>query len=201
MEGEIMISELLRKSIHLSGLILPVIYFFLDKPTMLIFAGILAGITIAIELVKWIFPGFGNFFFQIFAPLLRTHERKGAITGATYYLISAFLCILFFAKTLAVVCIFFMVLGDLAAALVGKKWGRTKLIGAKSLEGSAACFVVCAAVVCAAIALVKLHPVIGIIGALVATIVELLPFPVDDNLTVPLVSGAVMYFLMQFLAM
>ena len=190
-----MISELLRKSIHLSGLILPVIYFFLDKPTMLIFAGILAGIAIAIELVKWVFPSFGNFFFQIFAPLLRTHERKGAITGATYYLISAFLCILFFAKTLAVVCIFFMVLGDLAAALVGKKWGRTKLIGAKSLEGSAACFVVCVA-----IALVKLHPVIGIIGALVATIVEMLPFPVDDNLTVPLVSGAVMYFLMQFLA-
>ena len=196
MEGEIMISELLRKSIHLSGLILPVIYFFLDKPTMLIFAGILAGIAIAVELVKWVFPSFGNFFFQIFAPFLRTHERKGAITGATYYLISAFLCILFFAKTLAVVCIFFMVLGDLAAALVGKKWGRTKLIGAKSLEGSAACFVVCAA-----IALVKLDPIIGIIGALVATIVEMLPFPVDDNLTVPLVSGAVMYFLMQFLAM
>ena len=191
-----MISELLRKSIHLSGLILPVIYFFLDKPTMLIFAGILAGIAIAIELVKWVFPSFGNFFFQIFAPLLRTHERKGAITGATYYLISAFLCIRFFPKTLAVVCIFFMVLGDLAAALVGKKWGRTKLIGAKSLEGSAACFVVCAA-----IALVKLDPIIGIIGALVATIVEMLPFPVDDNLTVPLVSGAVMYFLMQFLAM
>ena len=195
MEGEIMISELLRKSIHLSGLILPVIYFFLDKPTMLIFAGILAGIAIAIELVKWVFPSFGNFFFQIFAPLLRTHERKGAITGATYYLISAFLCVRFFPKTLAVVCIFFMVLGDLAAALVGKKWGKTKLIGAKSLEGSAACFVVCAV-----IALVKLHPVIGIIGALVATIVEMLPFPVDDNLTVPLVSGAVMYFLMQFLA-
>ena len=102
-----MISELLRKSIHLSGLILPVIYFFLDKPTMLIFAGILAGIAIAIELVKWVFPSFGNFFFQIFAPLLRTHERKGAITGATYYLISAFLCVLFFAKTLAVVCILF----------------------------------------------------------------------------------------------
>ena len=187
-----MIGELLRKSIHLFGLILPVIYFFIDKPTMLIGVGILTGIAVTIELVKWISPRFGDFFFQVFAPMLRRHERRGAMTGATYYMISVFLCILFFAKTLAIVCIFFMVLGDLAAALVGRMWGRTKLLGTKSLEGSAACFVVCAI-----IALVKLNPVIGIIGALVATIVEMLPFPIDDNLTVPLVSGAVMHFLMH----
>ena len=187
-----MLSELLRKSIHLTGLILPVIYFFLDKPTMLIGMGVLTGIALTVELVKRFSPDFGNFFFQVFAPMLRGHERKGAMTGATYYIISTFLCILFFAKTLAIVCIFFMVLGDLAAALIGRMWGKTKLLGTKSLEGSLACFVVCTA-----IALVKLPPVIGIIGALVATIVEMMPVPIDDNLTVPLVSGAVMHFLMQ----
>lgn len=187
-----MLGELLRKGIHLAGLILPVIYLFLDKPTMLICIGMLTGLALAMELVKWLSPRFSEFFFHIFASLLRTHERKGAITGATYYLISAFLCIVFFAKTVAIVCIFFMILGDLAAALVGKMWGRTKLLGKKSLEGSAACFLVCTL-----IALVHLNPVIAIIGALVATIVELLPFPIDDNLTVPLISGAVMHFLMQ----
>ena len=189
--GRSMIAELLRKSIHLSGLILPVIYLFLDKPTMLVLMGILTGAALAVEFVKWCSPHFGKFFSRIFKPLLRSHERKGAMTGATYYLISAFLCILLFAKTIAIVCIFFMILGDMAAALVGKKWGRTKLLGRKSLEGSAACFVVCVA-----IALVKLTPVIAIVGALVATIVELMPFPIDDNLTVPLISGAVMHFLM-----
>ena len=186
-----MLGELLRKSIHLSGLTLPVIYLFLDKPTMLVIIGILTGLALTVELVKWLSPHFGAFFFRIFTPLLRKHERKGAVTGATYYLMSAFLCIFFFAKTLAIVCIFFMVLGDMAAALVGEKWGRTKLLGSKSLEGSAACFIVCVA-----IALVQLNPIIAVIGAFVATVVELIPVPIDDNLTVPLISGAVMHFLM-----
>ena len=183
--------ELLRKSTHLAGLTIPVIYLFLDKPTMLILVGLLTGFAFAVELAKWCSQRFAAFFFRILTPLLRSHERKGAITGATYYLVSAFLCILFFAKVLAIVCIFFMALGDTAAALVGKKWGRTKLLGRKSLEGSTACFIVCVT-----IALVKLNPTIAIIGALVATLVELIPFPIDDNLTVPLISGAVMHFLM-----
>ena len=186
-----MISELLRKSTHLAGLTLPVIYLFLDKPTMLILVGVLTGFAFAVEVVKWLSPGFADLFFRTLAPLLRSHERKGAVTGATYYLVSVFLSILFFAKVLAIVCIFFMIFGDMAAALVGKKWGKTKLLGAKSLEGSAACFIVCVA-----IALVQLNPIIAIIGALVATLVELMPFPIDDNLTVPLISGAVMHFLM-----
>lgn len=187
-----MIEELRRKSIHLSGLILPLIYLFMDKSTMVILAGVLTGVAITVELVKWRSPRFSEFFFRLFTPMLRHHERQGAITGATYYLISALLCILFFHKHLAVVCIFFMVWGDMSAALVGKMWGRTKLIGQKSLEGSAACFIVCTA-----IALVKFHPVVGIIGALVATFVELIPLRMDDNLTVPLISGAVMHFLIK----
>lgn len=189
-----MIKELLRKSTHISGLIIPIIYHFMDNNVMLLIVGVMAGIAIVVELLKWLYPPFSELFFRFFKPVLRSHERKGAITGATYFIVSTLLCVIFFEKHLAIVCIFFMVLGDTAAALVGKKWGHTKLIGKKSLEGSTACFTICAM-----ISLFWLNPIVGLIGALVATLAELLPLRIDDNLTVPLISGTVMHFMLKFL--
>ena len=66
--GKSMIGELLRKSIHLSGLTIPIIYLFLEKPTMLVIIGILTGFALTVELVKWLSPDFGAFFFPNFHP-------------------------------------------------------------------------------------------------------------------------------------
>ena len=119
------------------------------------------------------------------------------MTGATYYLISAFLCICFFCQDACHRLHFFYDIGGSISGIGGQNVGQDKTLGQESLEGSAACFVVCAS-----IALVTLNPIIALIGALVATVVELIPFPIDDNLTVPLISGVVMHFLMQiFLAL
>ena len=182
-----MLKELLRKTTHLAGFFIPLLYIVLDKSTMIFIAGAFAGIAVIVEFLKWVSKSFRELFFRFFEFILRRHERKGAITGATYYIISTFLCIVIFDKHIAIVSIFFIVLGDTAAALVGKAWGRTKLIGSKSLEGSIACFIVCAV-----ISLFWIDPVVGLTGAFVATLAELLPLRLDDNLTVPLISGAVM---------
>lgn len=187
-----MARELRRKSVHLLGLGIPIIYYFIDKPTAVLLVGLLVGIALFIELSKTLFPSFRGLFMRCFAPILRSHERKGKITGATCYLIGSFLCILFFSKPLALVCLCFLILGDLFAAVVGKMWGRTKLLNKKSLEGSMACFVVCALV-----ALMKYHPIIALAGALTATLVELVPTGIDDNITMPLVSGLVMQLILN----
>ncbi len=192
-----MITELLRKTTHLAGFFLPLLYIVLEKSTMLLIVGCLAGIAVIVEFLKWVSERFRDLFFCVFKSILRTHEQKGAITGATYYIVSILLCIFFFEKSIAIVCIFFIILGDTAAALVGRRWGRTRLIGNKSLEGSAACFIVCTAITL--LWLKQLNPVVGITGAFVATLVELLPFRIDDNLTVPLISGAVMQLMIKYL--
>ena len=189
-----MFTELLRKSTHLSGLIIPVLYFFLDKSIMLVIVGSITCIAYGVEIAKRFYPTFSHYFFHYLKPLLRSHEQKGAITGATYYITGVFLCIIIFDKPVAIACIFFIILGDTAAALVGKRWGRTKLIGNKSLEGSAACFIVCLL-----ITLFWINPIVGIAGAFFATLTELLPLRIDDNLTVPLISGAIMQLMIEYL--
>ena len=188
-----MARELRRKSIHLLGLVFPILYVFTTRYTAIIAVGVLLAIALGIELLKVFLPAFRVMFMRIFSPMLRSQERRGGLTGATYYLIGSFLCILLFDKTLAIVCLCFLTLGDLFAALIGKQWGRIKLFSRKSLEGSLACFIVCAA----AALLIGLHPVVAIAGALVATLIELLPTGVDDNVTIPLISGLAMHLLIN----
>ncbi len=188
-----MARELRRKSIHLLGLVVPILYFFTSRDLIIIGVGVLVTLALAAELLKGVVPGVRVIFLRIFSPILRSQERRGGLTGATYFLIGSFLCILLFDKTLAIVCLCFLTLGDLCAALIGKQWGRIKLFSRKSLEGSLACFVVCTA----AALLIGLHPIVAITGALVATVIELLPIGVDDNVTIPLISGLAMHLLIS----
>ncbi len=188
-----MAQELRRKSVHLLGLLFPILYVFTTRHTAIIVVGGLLAIALGIELLKALFPAFHGMFVRIFSPLLRSQERKGGLTGATTYLIGSFLCVLLFDKTLAIACLCFLTLGDLFAALIGKQWGRIKLFSRKSLEGSLACFIVCTAVAL----LIGLHPVVAIAGALAATLIELLPTGIDDNITMPLISGLAMYLLIS----
>ena len=188
-----MARELRRKSIHLLGLVVPILYFFTSRDLIIVGVGALLTLALAAELLKGVVPGVRVIFLRIFSPILRSQEQKGGLTGATYFLIGSFLCILLFDKTLAIVCLCFLTLGDLCAALIGKQWGRIKLFSRKSLEGSLACFVVCTA----AALLIGLHPVVAIAGALVATLIELLPVGVDDNVTIPLISGLAMHLLVS----
>ena len=187
-----MAQELRRKSIHLLGLVVPIFYSFASRDTTLVFVGLLTAVAFGVEILKVLIPSFRQVFLRIFSPMLRSHERNGGITGATYYLVGSLLCIVLFDKTLAIVCLCFLTLGDLFAAIIGKRWGRIRIFSGKTLEGSLACFVVCAA-----IALFKLHPAVAITGAVVATLIELLPTGLNDNISMPLISGLVMHLLIK----
>ncbi|MFI5361127.1 MAG: hypothetical protein ACHQ49_04080 [Elusimicrobiota bacterium] len=82
-----------------------------------------------------------------------------------------------------------LALGDAAAALAGKAFGRTRIRGGKkSLEGSLACFAACFALMIG----VGVRPGAALPAALIATVVELLPTTgfFNDNLWLP-VSAAV----------
>jgi dolichol kinase len=85
--------------------------------------------------------------------------------------------------------ILYLNLGDLAAAMIGMSYGKSKLFGTrKSLEGTLACFFTCVIIGVGIFQSVELCEYIIFVGAISATLAELIPF-IDDNVTIPLISG------------
>ena len=123
--------------------------------------------------------------------MLRGHELKGKLTGATWVIIGSLITITIFSKNVAVIALIFMSLGDTAAGLIGQKFGKHK-VGNKSWEGFLGGLIVCFII---AIIFPFLPLKISLSGALAAMIMELLPIPLDDNFKIPLGSGAIMMML------
>ncbi|HVP36115.1 MAG TPA: hypothetical protein VMT04_03890 [Terriglobales bacterium] len=184
-------NEFKRKGMHLFALAIPFGYFLLPKKIALFVLVPIALCSILVDVIRlWKLP-LANFFQWFLGPILREHESY-SFTGSSHILSASAICILFFDKKVAIAAIVYVILGDIAAALIGRVYGKTK-IEKKSLEGSLAFLSVCILV---ALLLPGLPFWIGAIGALVATSVEALSIPIDDNLSVPILSGLVMQILL-----
>ena len=75
--------------------------------------------------------------------MMRKHELNGALTGASWVMISAFVTILIFPKNIAILSLIFMSIGDTVAGLAGRRIGKLK-IGEKTVEGFLFGFLACA---------------------------------------------------------
>jgi dolichol kinase len=181
--------ELYRKLTHIGALVIPVGYYFINRTDTLAIMISVTVVMIIIDIARLRGWRLWDLVKPLIAPIIREHEIQGDFTGATYILSTATLTILLFAKPIAIAALVFIIVGDSAAALIGRIYGKHK-IGNRSLEGSLAFLAVSILV---AYMIPDLAVGIGLIGAVVATITEALSFKIDDNATVPLVSGLFMH--------
>ena len=123
--------------------------------------------------------------------VLRGHERR-TLSGATYMMVSSFVVLMLWGRIPATIATLYLIIGDSAAALIGKRWGVRTLFN-KTYVGSAACFVACLLL---GIMLPQIHWSIALAGAALATFAEVIPLPLDDNISVPLFAGMVVWLLM-----
>jgi dolichol kinase len=181
-----------RKLYHfIGGIGLLSIYYLLGRNQALLFYATLFIIVLAIDGARLLVPAWNRFFITRFGSLIRSNEEH-KLTGTASYVLGVGLSLYGYSPEVATAAICFLAVGDVAATTVGERYGKTK-IGDKSLEGTIA-FVVTA--LCAgfilSVAGVHLATWVLITGSLVAAGVELLPLMVNDNLSIPIVSGAVM---------
>jgi dolichol kinase len=180
--------ELVRKSIHVTSLWIPLGYMFLPRKQILIPLGVIVVIALVVEALRTFWPFFENVFESMLGSLLRPRERKN-LTGATTMFISAFLCIFFFEKWIAILALFLMLISDALGALVGRFWGKHYYREDRAVEGSLA-FLVSGLIMIYFVPEAN-HPV-AIAGVFVALFFEVGFVKLDDNFVVPIGSGVVM---------
>ena len=183
-----------RRLFHLAaGLSLPAAILVVPEHIMqwVLVAASLAAILL--ELSRGLVPTANDWVFT-WLPLFKSQERY-QVTGATFLILGATAAYFAFDNEIVVLALVFLAVGDPLAALVGRRDHRLRIFE-KSVVGSAA-FVVVAV---AAGAVVTLHPDVPLAwwlipGAVAAAVAELLPIPIDDNLTIPLASASLMALL------
>jgi len=182
--------EIRRKVVHLSTLIIPLGYGIISKELILSFLIPFFLLYIFIDLLRHFHPRFALIFQKhFFGKVLREKERVN-LMGSTYFLFSTIITILIFPKPIAIVSLLILTISDTASGLVGKGIGRIPIFG-KTLEGTLAFLLT-------SLIIIWSYPGIdrfsGTLAAIGATLIEVIPIPLDDNLTIPLVSGSILFF-------
>ena len=201
-------AELKRKAIHLSALAIPIGLLIVERPTALLVLVPLALFALACNVASQRIELVHRFMMRIFRPIMRPSELPPfggpvVLNGATWMCISAALCALLYNAPVAAAVLIMLMVGDGAAAIIGRRFGTHRFPGSdKSWEGSIAFFLT-AVLVALPLTLPILMNSLGHaplsnlqigVGALLSAVLEALPIPLNDNVRVPVLAGLAMSF-------
>lgn len=174
------------------AVIFPILYLFYSKNFILIFLGIIVLIFFIPDLVRLFSKKVNIRLTKKITAIYKKGEEK-RFSSMTLFLLAAFLTFLIFEKNIAIIAVTFLIFGDAFAKFFGLQYGKIKHFGKKTFEGSLAFFAVCLVAGLIFSQYLDISFGIIIIGALVATIAEALPWDVNDNLAISLAAATSMY--------
>ena len=181
-----------RRVFHAAtGVILVVILRFApvrDGTALLFIGAILVGLVL-VDVLRLALPQVNRAFFRTFS-LLASPREAGRVSSSTWYMVGVFLAVVLFPVEAAMAGILVLALADPAASVVGRLWGRRKL-GNGTVLGSASFALV------AFLVLLFFAPwPVAISTAVISTVVESMPLPIDDNLLVTLSTAGALALLL-----
>ena len=178
--------ELLRKGIHACNSIIAFSLFFLDHNNVLLVVGVTGAIIVVFDFLRIYTNSVRSIYNYFFKKVTRDFESH-RLTGASYVMIGSLVVLTFFESRICIPALLIMSFSDSAAAIIGKKYGKTKIFN-KTLEGSFAFLITSFIIVIFFIP--DINFTFSMIAILVSTIVELMPKSnLDDNLLIPIVSA------------
>jgi len=190
--------ELSRKLLHLLAAAYPLGYLWLGPKNGIFVLTAISVIALGLDFSRWRFEPVHVFFDRWFGFMMRRSEKNTtskwpAINGATWTTVSFTVLVFLFPVDVAIVSFVLFMIGDAAAALVGRKWGRHPWArNGCTIEGSLSFLI--SSLLAAFLLSSQLSPVGAfeltlpaiVIACIVASLIEAAPLRVNDNLVAPL---------------
>lgn len=189
--------HLARRIFHSSGvLIMFGLYWSLPPRQAAIVAIVCSAFMISVDTARLFSRKLNRVFLWVFGPVLRDKELLRP-AGSTAMMAGVTLIILFFPKNVVLLTLIFFALADPLASYFGIKYGRDKLVGEKSLQGSSAAFAVCF------VSALVFYLTMGLMGdrlfiacllsGLIGAVAELVPVGrLDDNFVFPVTAATLL---------
>lgn len=189
-------TELYRKAVHLSSLWMPMLIMLCSRNFCIILFAALLAFNIVIEYSAYQKTAIvGTLFRRMFIKTLRNKEINRNLfvpSGSIYILAAALFVSVCFSAKAAAAAMSIVLIADSSAALIGRFWGTFRFSNGKSIEGTTAFFI--SAVAVGYLFFPAVSPFIIYLTALGATAAEFFEskIGIDDNLSIPLVSGFIL---------
>jgi diacylglycerol kinase (CTP) len=206
--GEVPVRLHLRQDLHLArklwhmttGLLMVAVFLSgLSRSSAVLILGSLLGVNLLVETARLRIPSFNEAFVRFWGPIIRSCEVN-RLSGTPYYIGSALIVIAIFPKPIAALSLLFLACGDPMASLVGVLYGDRgpRFANGKSAVGTAAGVLVCLAV---SLVFWSVFPNLGalefallvLVGGVAGGLSELAPWDLDDNLSIPVLSGTALW--------
>jgi diacylglycerol kinase (CTP) len=189
-----------RKIWHMLGVsVMALLYALLPYSVCLVLLGITWLLFVPFDFARQKNPKLNEKLIAWFKPIMREHEVDRP-AGTSFLLTGVALVVLIFPKEIVLLTLLFLAFADPIASYFGIRFGRDKILGNKSLQGTGAAFFVCATITALFLLkndlLVERVIMVSVLGGVIGALSELIPIgQIDDNLTLPVLSSVFLYVL------
>jgi dolichol kinase len=192
--------HLVRKAWHMiMGLV--IVYYYMagtSRSTAIMILGSVLGFDLIMESTRLRSAAFNEKLMRFWAPFMRSHEVSQMST-VPHYLSSVIIAIAIFPKPVALLSILYLACGDPIASLFGILYGHRgpRMACGKTFIGTMAGVLACSLLTFVYLKTLSISDgtvlALSVVGGLAGGMAELLPFEVDDNFTIPVISGFVLW--------
>lgn len=189
--------HLARRLWHFCGVgFMLALYWFVPPKRATLVAVALCLPVISMDVARLFIPRWNRALTWLFRPFMRDSERD-RLAGLSFMLLGVLIIVLIFPRNVVALSLMCLAVADPAASYFGIRYGRDKLIGHKSLQGSLAAFVSCFLLSLGFFYVMHLMRerlfIVCLLTGLIGAVSELVPVgKLDDNLVFPVLSSTLL---------